>query len=243
MSTTTTEAAEAEPVSTELPREYHFSVLVTGFARMWRGAAPAIIVVLANAIIQALLVLPDPVIGEGGIWVYVLAAASGIVIVVAAALITAIALQSVHGKVSINDAISLATKNFWLFAAWLVGLWIVATVGYLIFTIPGMIILAVTPFVTVAAIDGQGNALMADLKALSARPIRWAVTIIITGGIIGFILWLMSAIMTFFITGAVSAFIIVTIIGWFGWWLQTSWACLYRSTPVGVTDAPQEDAV
>ena len=37
----------------------------------------------------------------------------------------------------------------------------------------------------------------------------------------------------FFITGAISAFITWTWFGLLASWFQTTWACLYRSTPAG----------
>ena len=238
MSATTTEAAE--PASKSKPKEYGFSVLATGFARMWRGFVPGIVAVALNAVIQAVLVSGDPVIGEGGFGVYLLALISGIVILLTSAVLTATALESVRGKAGIGAVMSRMTGNIGLYAAWMVGLWAVSLIGYLLFTIPGIIIIALTPFLAVAAMDGQGNALAANLKAISARPIRWGITIIITG-IIGGILWLLSAMNAFFITGVVATFIAVFVVGFVGWWFQTAWACLYRSTPVGATDAPEQD--
>lgn len=40
-------------MSTEASKQYGFSVLVSGFARMWRGVLPALLVVLINAVVQA----------------------------------------------------------------------------------------------------------------------------------------------------------------------------------------------
>lgn len=239
MNATSTETAESATPS--VPKEYGFSVLVTGFARMWRGFIPGILVVILNAAIQAALILGDPVIGEGGFEVYLFALISGIVILLTSAILTATALETVKGRAGIGAVMARTTSNIGLYAAWMIALWVVTLVGYLLFTLPGIIVITLVPFVAVAAMDGQGNALAADLKAISARPIRWAVTIIITG-IIGAILWLLSALNTFFITGAVSTFIAVFVVGFVGWWFQTAWACLYRSTPVGATGAPEQDA-
>lgn len=221
------------------PREYEFSVLITGLRRMWRGFIPGVVAVVLNATIQAALVMDDPVTGDGDPDVYLLALISGIVILMTSTILTATALESVHGRAKIRAVSSRIISNFWGYAAWMVGLWTVSLIGYLVFVIPGIIILSLTPFVALAAMDGQGNALAADLKAISARPIRWAVTIVLTGAI-GVFLWLLSAVNTFFITGAISAFIAVVAVGFVGWWLQTSWACLYRSTPVGAKLAPEQ---
>lgn len=244
MSETTTESTEfVEPSQTTestLAKEYGFSVLLTGLARMWRGSIPAIVVVLLNAVAQTALLADDPVIGEGDIEVYVLALISGIAILLTSAILTATALESVPGRAKIGAVIRRTTGNFWFFSAWLVGLWVVTLIGYLLFLIPATIVLALTPFVAVAAMDGQGNALAADLKAISARPIRWAFTIIFTG-IVGAVLWLLSAVNTFFIAGPISAFIAVSVVGLVGWWLLTSWACLYRSTPIGVVESADQD--
>lgn len=236
MSTTTTETAE--PASKEKPREYGFSVLVTGFARMWRGFKPAIVVILVNAVIQALLVIGDPVFGVDGALIYLLALVSAIAIIATAAYITAIGLGAVEGKVTFRDATARVKSNLWVYLAWLIGLGIVTLLGTLLYTLPGAIISALTPFVTIAAMAGQKNALAADFKAIGARPIRWIVTLIFTA-LVGFVVWLIAAGNTFLITGPIAAFITVTIVGFIGLWFATAWSCLYRSTPVGALDADE----
>ena len=242
MMSATTAESQVDPVYVDPPKQYGWSVLFTSIGRMWRGWAPALTIIIVNAVLQALLVLWNPIFGIDGIGAYLLAALSGLLILITAAVITATALLSVDGRVGLGAGLSRAASEFGWFALWMISLWIIVMVGYLLWTLPGIFLLAITPFVSIAAIDGQRNAIAANLKAISARPIRWLFTVLIVGAISG-VLWLLSAFNTFFITGFWSSLFACLSVGMFCWWFQTAWARLYRSTPVGVTDAPQEDQV
>jgi hypothetical protein len=241
MSTTTTQL-ESESAYLEPEKQYGWSVLFTSLGRMWRGWAPALTIIIVNAVLQALLVMWNPIFGIDGVGVYALAAASGLLLLMTVAVLTATALLSVDSRVGVGAAMARAASAFGTFALWMISLWIIVMVGYSLWTLPGIFLLAITPFVSIAAIDGQRNAFMANLKAISARPIRWLFTVLIIGAISG-ILWVLSAFNTFFITGFWSSLFACLSMGMFCWWFQTAWARLYRSTPVGVTDAPQADQV
>ena len=225
--------ATEETLTTQerLPKAFTFSTLLTGLVKMWRGWAPGLSAIVVSALLNTLFVLGDPIPGLG-IGFLFLALLSGVVLLAAAAVLTATALESVEHRARFNDVIARVTANLWPFVIWTVGLWLVVLIGYLIFTLPGALLLALSPFITIAAMAGAENPLTANFRAIAARPLRWAANVIVIG-IIMIVLWLLSALNAFFITGAWSALLASLIIGWFCWWWQTVWAVLYRSTPVG----------
>ena len=225
--------ATEETLTTQerLPKAFTFSTLLTGLVKMWRGWAPGLSAIVVSALLNTLFVLGDPIPGLG-IGFLFLALLSGVVLLAAAAVLTATALESVEHRARFNDVIARVTANLWPFVIWTVGLWLVVLIGYLIFTLPGALLLALSPFITIAAMAGAENPLTANFRAIAARPLRWAANVIVIG-IIMIVLWVLSALNTFFITGAWSALLASLIIGWFCWWWQTVWAVLYRSTPVG----------
>ena len=71
-------------------QEYGISVLATGFARMWRGVLPFLVVALVNALVQASLLYLSPFWLALGI--------SAAVLLISFALITQIAVRSVSGR-------------------------------------------------------------------------------------------------------------------------------------------------
>jgi len=225
--------ATEETLTTQerLPKAFTFSTLLTGLVKMWRGWAPGLSAIVVSALLNTLFVLGDPIPGLG-IGFLFLALLSGVVLLAAAAVLTATALESVEHRARFNDVIARVTANLWPFVIWTVGLWLVVLIGYLIFTLPGALLLALSPFITIAAMAGAENPLTANFRAIAARPLRWAANVIVIGLIL-IVLWVLSALNTFFITGAWSALLASLIIGWFCWWWQTVWAVLYRSTPVG----------
>jgi hypothetical protein len=228
-------SAEVETVPAAAERHYGWSVLVAGLhgaARGWRVVVP---VVLVNAGVQALLVVPNPVPGQS--WTAaVLAVLSFVALLVTAALLTASALEAVHGPVHWSASLRRARRHAGWFALWTV-VWVGAgALGLMLWTWPGLLWLALTPYLLIAASDGHRNALLADLRAIAARPGRWLITtvLVVTVCVVG---WL-AAVATGFFGGAV----LDAALTWFwfgvlGAWFLAAWAALYRSTPVGSPDS------
>lgn len=206
---------------------YRISVLATAVVRMWRGWRIVLPVVLANALIQGLLLLPGslPYLTIG----FVLTAlVSFVVLVLSFALVSATMLQAVEGPVSVREVILVARRRVWLLLAWSLGLVLVATVGLALYVIPGLVVLAVTPYLLLAVVDGRANPLGVNFTVLRARWGRWLVTIVVVAAVC-LALWLLSALDGFFVTGSGGA-----IIGWLGIglvssWLICAWALVYRS--------------
>lgn len=206
---------------------YRVSVLATGFARMWRAWRVLLPVVVVNALAQGILllsgVLPYLTI------VFVLTALLSFVILVASfGLIAAAMLQAVEGPVSAGAAIDTLRDRTWPLLAWSLGLVLVAIAGFAIYVVPGFIVLALTPYLLLAVVDGQRNPIAVNFRTIGARWGRWLITVVIMGAIC-FIMWFLSALDGFFVTGAPGAIIAWLVLGMVSAWFTCAWALIYRS--------------
>ena len=208
-------------------RQYGWSVAAAGFARMWRGSVPFLTVSVVNAIIQASLV---------GLPLFWLAwGMSAAVLLITFALMAHIADRSVYRRSRVGD---LRGARLTVFAVWVAGWTIVINVGLAFYFWPGLLLLALTPFIPVAAAAGVGNPLGANFAAIRSRPVRYLLTLALSFLVI-LAVWLAAALNAFFIRGWIASFSSWLIIGLVAACLLTSWAALYRSTPPGVL---QDDA-
>ena len=206
---------------------YRVSVLVTGFARMWRAWRLLLPVVIVNAVVQGILllsgVLPYLTI------VFVLTALLSFVILVASfGLIAAAMLQAVQGPVSAGAAIDTLRARTWPLLAWSLGLVLVAIAGFALYVVPGFIVLALTPYLLLAVVDGKWNPLAINFRTLGARWGRWLVTVVLMG-VVCFVMWFLSALDGFFVTGAPGAIIAWLLLGLVSAWFTCAWALIYRS--------------
>ena len=206
---------------------YRVSVLATGFARMWRAWRVLLPVVIVNAVVQGILllsgVLPYLTI------VFVLTALLSFVILVASfGLIAAAMLQAVEGPVSAGAAIDTLRARTWPLLAWSLGLVLVAIAGFALYVVPGFIVLALTPYLLLAVVDGKWNPLAINFRTLGARWGRWLITVVLMG-VVCFVMWFLSALDGFFVTGAPGAIIAWLLLGLVSAWFTCAWALIYRS--------------
>lgn len=206
---------------------YRVSVLATGFASMWRAWRVLLPVVVVNALVQGILllsgVLPYLTI------VFVLTALLSFVILVASfGLIAAAMLQATEGPVSAGAAVDTLRARTWPLLAWSLGLVLVAIVGFAIYVVPGFIVLALTPYLLLAVIDGKRNPLAVNFQTIGARWGRWLITVVLMG-VICFVMWFLSALDGFFVTGAPGAIIAWLGLGLVSAWFTCAWALVYRS--------------
>lgn len=212
---------------TEQPPLYRVSVLATGFARMWRAWRVVLPVVVINAVVQGILLLSGvlPYLT----FVFVLTALVSFVVLVASfGLIAAAMLQAVEGPVSAGAAVESLRARTWPLLAWSFGLALVAIAGFSLYVIPGFIILALTPYLLLAVIDGKRNPLAVNFRAIGARWGRWLITVLLMG-VICFVMWFLSALDGFFVTGAPGAIIAWLVLGMVSAWFVCAWALIYRS--------------
>jgi hypothetical protein len=110
------------------------------------------------------------------------------------------------------------------FSAWSVGLAVLALLGLLVLAgIPGYVVLALTPYVPLAAMSVQRNPMVANLEAIRRRPAGYAVRLVVSA-LVGLLLFLQSALTSFFVGGPAASAITMTIWGLAAWWLTRLWA-------------------
>jgi hypothetical protein len=214
------------------PRQYRRSVLRTAFKRTWDSSRVFITVTVVNAIIQSLLIAPKAVYGVNtGLFIF-LSIVSFVVLLAALTLITGAALRSGRGISTISGAYAKMRHNLLRFIVTALILTVAAVVGTLFWSYPGYVVVALTPYVLIAAAEGDRHVLIDNFRAIKYRFGRYLVVllanlIILSGMFVGAIA------ITFLVGGPVSALLIWLYLGFVASWLLTGWALLWRSTPPG----------
>lgn len=213
------------------PRLYRVSVLATALLRMWRGWRILLPVVLVNALVQGALVLPGvlPYLTPAFV---VVTLVSLVALAVSFTLLAATMLQASTGPVSVRAVLEVTRRRWLQLLAWSLGLALVVTLGLALYVLPGLVLLAITPYLLLAVVDGQPRPLAVNFAVLRARWGRWLITVVAVA-VVCLVLWLLSALDGFFVTGFGGA-----LIGWLGIglvssWLICAWALVYRSVMEG----------
>ena len=206
---------------------YRVSVLATGFARMWRAWRLLLPVVIVNALVQGILLLSGVLPYLTIVFVFT-ALLSFVILVASFGLVAAAMLQAVEGPVSVGAAVDTLRDRTWPLLAWSLGLVLVAILGFSLFVVPGFVVLALTPYLLLAVIDGKRNPLAVNFRTIGARWGRWLVTVVLMGAFC-FVMWLLSALDGFFVTGAPGAIIAWLVLGLVSAWFTCAWALVYRS--------------
>ena len=213
--------------TTERAPLYRASVLATGFARMWRAWRLLLPVVIVNALVKGILLLSGVLPYLTIVFAFT-ALLSFVILVASFGLIAAAMLQAVEGPVSAGAAVDTLRDRTWPLLAWSLGLVLVAIAGFALYVVPGFIVLALTPYLLLAVIDGQRNPIAVNFRTIGARWGRWLITVAIMGAIC-FIMWFLSALDGFFVTGAPGAIIAWLVLGLVSAWFTCAWSLIYRS--------------
>lgn len=235
MSDVMADQAAPPPAVQARPKQFGFSALLTGLARMWRGFVPAIAIIVVNAVVQAMLTWWNPQVSLSVAFV-VAFVISAVVLMVWLAVLSRTALGAVTGHVSVGEAITGTRAVLAVFAIWVALQWVLILVGFLLFAGLGMLIGIATAFVPLAAADGQRNPLRANFSAIRDRWGRWLLTSVIVF-VFALILLLLSAVNVFFIHGMMASLIFWLVFGLVAFWLLTTYAAIYRSTRIGAAGA------
>lgn len=213
--------------ATTTPPLYRWSVLAAGFARMWRAWAIVIPVVIVNAVVQGLLLLPG-VLPYLTLPFIVVALLSLAVLVLSFTLVATAMLRATTGHVGWADVTTGLGRRFLLVLAWAAGLLVVVLIGVSLYVVPGLIVIALTPYLLLAVIDGKRNPIAVNFRTIGARWGRWLITVIVMG-ILCFVIWFLSVANGFFVTGAPGAIIEWLAIGFIAAWFTCAWSLVYRS--------------
>ena len=206
---------------------YRVSSLAAAAVRMWRGWSVIVPVVVVNAILQGLLVWPPFTYATG--WYTVLSAVvSGLVFLVGYGLVASAGLRVPAGRVGWAQAVGVLRDHAGRYALWAVLLLLVVSAGLAVYTVPGLLVMALTPFLLIAALDGARNPLAVNLRTIGRRSGRWLVTVLITG--VGVLLGsVLAGLTAFFWRGGIAALLVWLVGGLLLAWVTVAWALIYRS--------------
>lgn len=202
------------------------SAYFVALVRMWRGWAIVLPVIVVNAMVQALLVLPDatPDLTVGFV---LLAIVSLFVLIVSFALVGSAVLQAVVGRVDARQVLVQARQRLPMLVLWSLGLLIVVLLGLSLWLLPGFIILAITPYLLLAVLDGRSNPMKANFSSMGRRVGSWLFTVALMG-ITALVIWVLAVATGFFVTGSPGAFIGWLGLGFVSSWFTCAWALIYQ---------------
>lgn len=209
------------------PKTYRTSALASALVRMWRGWAVIVPVVVLNALVQALLVWPQVGVDD---WLpfVALALASFVAFALAYGLVGTTALRVADGRVSWHEGSAGLRASRARYAIWVVAYTLVLLIGFALYAIPGYVVLAVSPFLLLAALDGRRSPLETNFRVIGRRFWRWLVTMVVTGLVVA-IGWLLAGVTNFFVRGVAASFAVWLVAGFVLAWFTTAWALIYRS--------------
>jgi len=216
-------------VDTQTPRLYRRSLLIAAVGSLRRAWWPVAVTVTVHALLQAAFTAISDRYPGGGIAVALL---SAFAVLAAGAVITSAALEATDGPVSFTLVKSRLRNHVVLYVAWTVLVVCAVAVALLWWLLPGLVVLALTPVVSCAAMDGRRDAFVVNLGVIRERIGRWLITVIVMAAIAGGV-WLIAVFCGFFVAGWLGSLIVCAVAGVVAAWFQCAWALLYRSTDEG----------
>ncbi len=216
---------------------YRISALTRAWVCLGRSSSIVFPVIVINAALQALLLLPGFLPGVN--LAFIVAAVLSYLILVACYTVAATAiLAAIDGGISggsgVRAALADSPARFPAVLGWSLLLLLATIIGLSLYVVPGLIVLAVLPFLLIAVIDRRSNPLAANFATLGKRWGRWLLTIVIMAALCG-ALWLMATVTGFFIGGALGALIAWLVLGVIAAWFTAAWALIYRGVTLAVT--------
>ena len=207
------------------PRTYRFSTLFTGLGRMWRAWRITLPIIVVNALVQGLLILPTQ--SAYSLWTLtVTALASAVVLLATFGVMVAAALESHPPARPTWEHVRERLAAAWLpFAGWTAALFVVTAIGLAFWTWPGMIVLAIGLFVPLCALD-RTSPVSSSWKIMRQRPLRWLITVVLILAM-GSLAFLLTAVLWFFVPLYVGVALGCLFWGLLVWWWSTSLAALY----------------
>ncbi|MFM9134309.1 MAG: hypothetical protein ACKOT0_02545 [bacterium] len=206
---------------------YRVSALATALVRMWRAWSVILLVSLADAIIQVALVLAARSATSYAVFL-LLAAVSYLGLVLSFGLVCRALLDSLDGRpVALRELMRETGRRFPALLAWSLAIVALATLGLLLYVVPGLIVLALFPYLLIAVVDAKANPLAVNFRTIAARWGRWIITAVIVG-VIAFGIWLAAALDTFFLRTMPGLLAAWVLIGLVASWVICAWLLIYR---------------
>lgn len=205
---------------------YRLSPLIRALGTMWRAWAIVLPAVAINSVIQAgvsaLPYSPDSIF-----WNFTAALASALTLFITVALLAAAALAAVSGTVPRRFAIDLVFTHRLRLAGWMLIIGSAAILGFAAWTVPGIVVLATTPFVLFAVLEGHTHPLRANFATIRRHVWHWLLMASIVT-ILSALAVIVFGFTQFFLRGFLGASNTWLALGLGISWVSTAWALVYR---------------
>ena len=145
-----------------VPTSYRFSVLFKALAVMWRTTGPALAVIALNTLVQGVLIWLDTQSGFTFSFFFAWLV-SGASVMALYAVLTSCALSAVDREGSVLGRVK---ANAGLFVGWALLQWLLVLIATMIQPILVLLVAALTPFLPIAAMDAQRNAIAVNFSTL-----------------------------------------------------------------------------
>lgn len=193
-----------------------------------RFVLPAVVI---NAVVQSVLVVPVAAGGFTPLFI-VGAIVSGLVMLATYAVVVGTSVDA-EGR-ALGD---LLRSRVVAFSLWTVALAVAALIGLLLPTgILGYLVLLDGVYLPIAAMSGERNPVAATFSAIGARPFAYALRALVTV-VVAVVVFLASALLSFFVTGWIASAIAMLVIGLVVWWLTRMWARAFAKARVSRSHA------
>jgi hypothetical protein len=219
--------SEAKP-----PKRYGFSATAAAGARFGRALGVFFLVIVVNTALQTGLaqIKQVPLLTDPGF--LLIALVSLLALVLSLNLIATAALAVPYGHVTVRQALATALPRLPRFVLWGTVWVVVVMAGMMIYLIPGLLIIAITPYYTLALADGSPHPLKSNFQAIRSRPGRYVAMILMTTLIL-VLCYLFGSAANLLIAGVSPTLVVTFLMGLVVTWLVLAWALIYRSTPPG----------
>ncbi len=198
-----------------------------GLRNAVRASAVVGPVVVVHAALQAVLVAPGYPDGATLALIGTAVASLLVLLVGLTLLLSAATVAAGHGRIRWSGVLAHWRSRGAPTAGWAVLLLVAIGMGAALWTVPGLLVAAATPYLLVAAAAGPGNPIAANLRGWRRRPGRTLAAVVVTGVVLA-LCWLTSALVVFFVRGSAAAALLWLLIGAVGAWLAFGWAVAYR---------------
>lgn len=196
--------------------------------RMWRAWRIIVPVVVGNAAVQvSLILLPVP---HNSTFVATIVALISGVVALAGLVIVAMAAHIV-GETPVTWArvrISLR-QHFWWTLLWVTLVAAAVFLGASFWVVPGVVLVAITPFVLIAAAAGDRHPLKSNFQIIGRKFWRWLVTVMLIGVMVT-VGALLAGFTEFFLRELLGASIVWLVLGLFASWVITGFTLIYRKS-------------
>jgi hypothetical protein len=193
----------------------------------------AITVVLSNALVQALLTISNPT-PSATWWIWPLWVVSFLAITFTAAVFVAALSLAAQGQCHWRTVLTQVRSRALPWLGYASALSAIALIGFVFWIIPGIIVLALTPYLPFAVMGEHPNPVRSNFRAIRAGWGRWIGLCVVSIFIVAAI-WLGSSLASFFVPGVVGGFLIWLAIGFVGMALLRIWFHAWQHAHSAIT--------